>query len=240
MAKADKPERAGQGAGREAGRRRVPGRPPAAARVARRPRRRPRRRRPRRAARARSRRGSASGTGRPWCRPSCRSGVPEPHQAPRLVKIVINMGLSEAKENAKALDFATADMVAITGQKAVVTKAKKSIAAFKVRTGMPVGPRRRSAARGCTSSWTASSAWPFRGRDFGRVPSRSTGAELRARAQGADHLPGDRLRQDRQGPRDGHHHLHDRRDGRGSEGPPDAPRRRSASRRRASPWPRRP
>ena len=60
-------------------------------------------------------------------------GYRNPHQAPRLVKIVINMGLSEAKENAKALDFATADLVAITGQKAVVTKAKKSIAAFKVR-----------------------------------------------------------------------------------------------------------
>jgi large subunit ribosomal protein L5 len=63
------------------------------------------------------------------------------YQAPRLTKIVLNMGLSEAKENAKALDFATADLVAITGQKPVVTKAKKSIAAFKVRTGMPVGAK---------------------------------------------------------------------------------------------------
>jgi large subunit ribosomal protein L5 len=63
------------------------------------------------------------------------------HQAPRLVKIVLNMGLGEAKDNAKALDFATADLVTITGQKAVVTKAKKSIAAFKVRTGMPVGAK---------------------------------------------------------------------------------------------------
>jgi large subunit ribosomal protein L5 len=68
-------------------------------------------------------------------------GYRNPHQAPRLVKIVLNMGLGEAKDNAKALDFATADMVAITGQKAVVTKAKKSIAAFKVRTGMPVGAK---------------------------------------------------------------------------------------------------
>jgi large subunit ribosomal protein L5 len=68
-------------------------------------------------------------------------GYRNPHQAPRLEKIVINMGLGEAKENAKALDFATADMVAITGQRAVVTKAKKSIAAFKVRTGMPVGAK---------------------------------------------------------------------------------------------------
>jgi large subunit ribosomal protein L5 len=63
------------------------------------------------------------------------------HQAPRLVKIVLNMGVGEAKDNAKALDFATTDLVTITGQKAVVTKAKKSIAAFKVRTGMPVGAK---------------------------------------------------------------------------------------------------
>jgi large subunit ribosomal protein L5 len=68
-------------------------------------------------------------------------GYQNPHQAPRLVKIVLNMGLGEAKENAKALDAAAADMVAITGQKAVITKAKKSIAAFKVRTGMPVGAK---------------------------------------------------------------------------------------------------
>ena len=68
-------------------------------------------------------------------------GYKNPHQAPRLVKIVLNMGLGEAKENAKALDAAAADMVAITGQKAVITKAKKSIAAFKVRTGMPVGAK---------------------------------------------------------------------------------------------------
>src|SRR5262249_34286553 len=63
------------------------------------------------------------------------------HQVPGLVKIVLNMGLGEAKENAKALDAAAADMVAITGQKAVITKARKSIAAFKVRTGMPVGAK---------------------------------------------------------------------------------------------------
>jgi large subunit ribosomal protein L5 len=68
-------------------------------------------------------------------------GYRNPFQAPRLTKVVLNMGLSEAKENAKALDFATADLQAITGQKAVVTKAKKSIAAFKVRTGMPVGAK---------------------------------------------------------------------------------------------------
>ena len=63
------------------------------------------------------------------------------YQAPRLTKIVLNMGLGEAKDTAKVLDFASADLVAITGQKPVITKAKKSIAAFKVRTGMSVGAK---------------------------------------------------------------------------------------------------
>ncbi|HSE94846.1 MAG TPA: 50S ribosomal protein L5 [Methylomirabilota bacterium] len=60
---------------------------------------------------------------------------------PRLDKIVVNMGVGEAKENAKTLDAAVADLTTITGQKPVVTKAKKSIAAFKVRTGMPIGAK---------------------------------------------------------------------------------------------------
>jgi len=68
-------------------------------------------------------------------------GYRNPHQVPRLQKIVVNMGLGEAKENAKVLDAAAADLVAITGQKPVVTKARKSIAAFKVRSGMPVGAK---------------------------------------------------------------------------------------------------
>jgi large subunit ribosomal protein L5 len=58
---------------------------------------------------------------------------------PRLEKIVINMGVGEAVQNAKALDAAVGDLAAITGQKPVVTRAKKSIAAFKIRTGMPIG-----------------------------------------------------------------------------------------------------
>lgn len=68
-------------------------------------------------------------------------GYRNPNQVPRLQKVVLNMGLGEAKENAKVLDYATADLTAITGQKPVVTKAKRSIAAFKLRTGMPVGLR---------------------------------------------------------------------------------------------------
>ncbi len=58
---------------------------------------------------------------------------------PRLEKIVINMGMGDATQNAKILDPAVAEMAQITGQRPVVTKAKKSIAAFKVREGMPIG-----------------------------------------------------------------------------------------------------
>lgn len=58
---------------------------------------------------------------------------------PKLEKIIINMGVGEAKENAKVLDGAVRDMTIIAGQKPVVTKAKKSIAAFKLREGMNIG-----------------------------------------------------------------------------------------------------
>lgn len=60
-------------------------------------------------------------------------------QVPRLVKTVINIGLGEALQNTKALDAAVGDLTAICGQKPVVTKAKKSIASFKLRAGMPIG-----------------------------------------------------------------------------------------------------
>jgi large subunit ribosomal protein L5 len=60
-------------------------------------------------------------------------------QVPKLEKIVINMGLGEAKDNAKLIDNAVNDMTIIAGQKPVVTKARKSIAAFKLREGMPIG-----------------------------------------------------------------------------------------------------
>jgi len=58
---------------------------------------------------------------------------------PKLVKINVNMGLGEAIANAKVLDIATEELAAITGQRPVVTKARKSIAAFKLRQGMPIG-----------------------------------------------------------------------------------------------------
>ncbi len=60
-------------------------------------------------------------------------------QAPQLKKIVVNIGLGEAVQNAKALDAASADLTAITGQKPVTTRAKKSIANFKIRAGNPIG-----------------------------------------------------------------------------------------------------
>lgn len=60
-------------------------------------------------------------------------------QAPRLEKVVINMGVGEAKENPKALDSAVKDLTLIAGQRPVVTKAKKSVASFKLREGMSIG-----------------------------------------------------------------------------------------------------
>ena len=60
-------------------------------------------------------------------------------QIPKLEKIVINMGVGEARENAKVLDSAVKDLETITGQKAVITRAKKSVANFKLREGMPIG-----------------------------------------------------------------------------------------------------
>jgi large subunit ribosomal protein L5 len=60
-------------------------------------------------------------------------------QVPKLEKIVVNIGLGEAVQNAKAIDAAVGDLTQIAGQKPVVTRAKKSIAAFKLREGMPIG-----------------------------------------------------------------------------------------------------
>ena len=62
-------------------------------------------------------------------------------QIPRLEKIVVNVGCSEARENAKVLDAVVNDLTTITGQKAVITHAKKSVANFKLREGMPIGAK---------------------------------------------------------------------------------------------------
>lgn len=60
-------------------------------------------------------------------------------EVPKVEKVIINMRVGEAKENAKALEAAVNDLSVISGQKPVITRAKKSVAAFKIRTGMPIG-----------------------------------------------------------------------------------------------------
>ncbi len=62
-----------------------------------------------------------------------------PMQIPKLVKVVLNMGVNDIKENPKAIENAASDLAVITGQKAIVTKAKKSVAAFRIREGMSIG-----------------------------------------------------------------------------------------------------
>jgi large subunit ribosomal protein L5 len=66
-------------------------------------------------------------------------GYTNPHQIPRLVKVVVNTGVGEAARDSKVIDGAVRDLTQITGQKPVVTKARKSIAQFKLREGMPIG-----------------------------------------------------------------------------------------------------
>jgi large subunit ribosomal protein L5 len=68
-------------------------------------------------------------------------GVPNPMQVPKITKITVNMGVGEAVADKKAMDGAVSDMTALTGQKPVVTKSRKAIAAFKLRAGVPVGCR---------------------------------------------------------------------------------------------------
>ena len=114
-------------------------------------------------------------------------------EVPKLEKIVVNMGVGEAKENAKVLDAAVKDMEAITGQKAVVTKAKNSIANFKLREGMPIG---------CKTTLRGEKMYEFadrlinlalpRVRDFRGVNPNSF--DGRGNYQGANHFPRDRVR----------------------------------------------
>ncbi len=101
-------------------------------------------------------------------------GYENPMQVPRLDKIVVNIGLGEALANAKAVDAAVGDVQLITGQKPIVTRAKRSIAQFRVRTGNPIGVK--VTLRG-ERMWdflerTTRLALP-RIRDFRGVPGRS-------------------------------------------------------------------
>ncbi|MEB3228332.1 MAG: 50S ribosomal protein L5 [Synechocystis sp.] len=66
-------------------------------------------------------------------------GYANVHQVPKLVKVTVNRGLGEASQNAKALESSLSELATITGQKPVVTRARKAIAGFKIREGMPVG-----------------------------------------------------------------------------------------------------
>lgn len=70
-----------------------------------------------------------------------RFGYGNVNQLPKVVKVVVNMGVSEATADPKALDAAAADLATITGQKALITKAKRSIANFKLRAGVPIGAK---------------------------------------------------------------------------------------------------
>ncbi len=101
-------------------------------------------------------------------------GLSNPHQIPRLEKVVLNVGMGDAGKNPKQLEAAVEELAMITGQKAVVTRAKKAIANFGLRTGMPVG---------CTVTLRGARMYEFldrfitlavpRIRDFRGLPSRS-------------------------------------------------------------------
>jgi large subunit ribosomal protein L5 len=101
-------------------------------------------------------------------------GLANPHQIPRLVKVVLNVGMGEGSRNPKALEAAVDELGVITGQKPVITRAKKSIANFNLRTGMPVG---------ASVTLRGARAWEFldrfvtlavpRIRDFRGLPNRS-------------------------------------------------------------------
>ena len=100
--------------------------------------------------------------------------IENPMAVPRVDKIVLNMGLGEASRNIKILENAVEELAAITGQRPVVTRAKKSIAAFKLRDGMPIG---------CRVTLRRNNMWHFldrlisvalpRVRDFRGVPAKS-------------------------------------------------------------------
>jgi large subunit ribosomal protein L5 len=101
-------------------------------------------------------------------------GYPNPMEVPRLSKIVVNIGLGEALQNAKAIDAAVGDLATITGQRPIVTRAKRSIAQFRLRTGNPIGAK---------VTLRGERMWDFldrlttmalpRLRDFRGVPTRS-------------------------------------------------------------------
>ena len=148
-------------------------------------------------------------------------------QVPRITKITLNMGVGEAKTDAKVLDAAMEELTIIAGQRAQMRRARKSVAQFKLREGMPIGAR--VTLRG-DRMWEfldrlISIALP-RIRDFrGLNPDVVRRArQLLARPARADHLPGDRLRQHQGDPRPRRRDHDHRRDGRAGRGAPARPR----------------
>ena len=135
-------------------------------------------------------------------------GLKNANQVPRLVKIVLNVGMGDAGKNPKQLDAAVEELGLITGQRAVVTKAKKAIANFGLRAGMPVGASvtLRGARMYEFLDRFINLAIP-RIRDFRGLPTRSFDGrgQLHLRDQGADDLPGDRFRPGRKDSWHGHH-----------------------------------
>ncbi len=101
-------------------------------------------------------------------------GYANPMQVPRVDKVVVNIGLGEAIANAKALDAAVRDLAQVTGQKPIVTRAKRSIAQFRLRTGMPIGAKvtLRGQRMYDFLERTLNLALP-RIRDFRGIPTRS-------------------------------------------------------------------
>ena len=100
-------------------------------------------------------------------------------QIPKFDKIVVNIGAGDAKDNSKVIDSIINDLTIITGQKAVPTYAKKSVANFKLRQGMKIGAKEHFAVTRCTNSWTDSSTLLFPEFVTSRVsiPTLSTDAE---------------------------------------------------------------
>ena len=124
-------------------------------------------------------------------------GYANPMQVPKLVKIVINMGVGEAAGDQKKLDAAVAELTLIAGQKPIKTVAKKAIAGFKIREGLPIGCKvtLRKARMYEFLDRLVTIAMP-RVRDFRGLPANEGLRwpwKLRHGPQGAAHLPGNRL-----------------------------------------------
>ena len=166
-----------------------------------------------------------------------------PMEVPKVSKIVVNIGLGEALTNAKALDAAVGDLTMITGQKPIVTKAKRSIAQFRLRTGNTIGAK---------VTLRGERMWDFlerlttpRPAPHPRLPRRPRQVvrrprQLQPRASRAARVPRDRIRQGGPSPRAGDQHRDDGEDRRGEQASARAPRHALRRRRRGGggPWPR--